>query len=1071
MIEFVFGRQQSEKTEYVIEKMQEALANGKRIILIIPEHQALFWDNLCATRFSPTDALNIESVSFTRLCNSAFRRFGGIAKTYATEAQKMLFMWSAVNAVQDRLSAFRSPEREDRYIPLFKYAASELKLYGVSGEELICAADGMDESAGTLPDRLRDLALISSAYDALLHQSHEDTEEMLDALDALLSENDFFSGSAVFIDSFLTLTPKEKKILHHIFRNADSALITFAMAEEDRKKDSARFISEYVKDVARIANLVGQSIKRTSIGEDRKAEFSYLSANLWNYAAEPFAGETDAVTVIKCADRYDEATLAALRIKALVKEGASFGDIACVAADFESLRKITDIELERHGIPVFVSGKTPVTSQPAVRLLLYASRVVSQGWKGDDIISAARTGLCALTPDETDALEVYTQKWRIRGKARFCIPDGWQMNADGYSESESPRAKSLLALANEAREKIVPPIEAFSEAFPGKVRDICAAAYKLLCDFKVYDQLRLEVAALEGEGRFADAHKKSQVWEALLQVLDILAETVPDEVADSRRFSALFSRVADTCLIGTIPDGIDRVSLGSVGGVRADSVKHLIVLGVKSGEFPRTTAEKGFFSDNDRLLLKKAGIEISPDTASAQHEELFRFKETVCAPKESVTLIIPSDGAQNNPSLGALRVMKLFPGCKTLDFTSPEAQDLIRTEGGKLTDFSTGRLSADLDRVTGEARRRLFDRDLRLTQSRIDCFETCPFQYYCKYILKLDEGDSAELKYGEVGTFVHYVLEHFMREAAEDGGFPISEEAVISRTERIIREYREKIVPRGQSGHIDYMFQRLSASIRLFARSLNEEFAQSLFEPHSFELKVGFSDDLPALPIPLENGHTLTVRGIVDRMDIMRRDGKVYIRVVDYKTGSKVFSLKDALKGHNIQLLLYLFALCNMPKDCSFAKKIAPDGEEIVPAGAVYFSAKPGDIAADDLLGEEDAQKRALDMISRTGIVMGDSAVIEAMDRDMNGKYAPAKYDAKGKLRGSFFEDRDAYDGVQTAINEYVCGVGNKMAEGFAASAPHGFKASSPCDNCSMKPLCRHSEYESTDERRDEGNE
>ena len=74
-----------------------------------------------------------------------------------------------------------------------------------------------------------------------------------------------------------------------------------------------------------------------------------------------------------------------------------------------------------------------------------------------------------------------------------------------------------------------------------------------------------------------------------------------------------------------------------------------------------------------------------------------------------------------------------------------------------------------LDRVTGEARRRLFDRDLRLTQSRIDCFETCPFQYYCKYILKLDEGDSAELKYGEVGTFVHYVLEHFMREAAEDG--------------------------------------------------------------------------------------------------------------------------------------------------------------------------------------------------------------------------------------------------------------------------------------------------------------
>ena len=96
MIEFVFGREPSSKTEYVIEKMKSALENEKRCVLIIPEQQALFWDTVVAERFDATDGFNIEVVSFKRLANSVFRTFGGCAKTYISDAERSLLMWSAI---------------------------------------------------------------------------------------------------------------------------------------------------------------------------------------------------------------------------------------------------------------------------------------------------------------------------------------------------------------------------------------------------------------------------------------------------------------------------------------------------------------------------------------------------------------------------------------------------------------------------------------------------------------------------------------------------------------------------------------------------------------------------------------------------------------------------------------------------------------------------------------------------------------------------------------------------------------------------------------------------------------
>ena len=58
------------------------------------------------------------------------------------------------------------------------------------------------------------------------------------------------------------------------------------------------------------------------------------------------------------------------------------------------------------------------------------------------------------------------------------------------------------------------------------------------------------------------------------------------------------------------------------------------------------------------------------------------------------------------------------------------------------------------------------------------------------------------------------------------------------------------------------------------------------------------------------SGGALKLNGKVDRVDGYCKDGKLYLRVVDYKTGKeKSFSLSDVLDGLDMQLLLYLFTM------------------------------------------------------------------------------------------------------------------------------------------------------------------
>ena len=73
--------------------------------------------------------------------------------------------------------------------------------------------------------------------------------------------------------------------------------------------------------------------------------------------------------------------------------------------------------------------------------------------------------------------------------------------------------------------------------------------------------------------------------------------------------------------------------------------------------------------------------------------------------------------------------------------------------------------------------------------------------------------------------------------------------------------------------------------------------------------------------------------GKIDRIDTCEEENQVYVKVTDYKTGSKAFDMTAFYYGLQLQLAVYLNAALELEK------KKHPN-KEIIPAGIFYYQMK-----------------------------------------------------------------------------------------------------------------------------------
>ena len=152
LLRFIIGTNEEARRKI----LYEDIAKENSAFLIVPEQFSFESEKLLDEFLGIQKSRNVEVLSFSRLCNSIFRKFGGIAGEYTDDTTKLLLMGAALSACEDELKYYKKNVHGAPFIQKLVAADTEFKNAGISPSEL-CAFSG---KGGTLGEKAADLSSI-----------------------------------------------------------------------------------------------------------------------------------------------------------------------------------------------------------------------------------------------------------------------------------------------------------------------------------------------------------------------------------------------------------------------------------------------------------------------------------------------------------------------------------------------------------------------------------------------------------------------------------------------------------------------------------------------------------------------------------------------------------------------------------------------------------------------------------------------------------------------------------------------------------------------------------------------
>lgn len=1080
MLRIWMGRANTGKSRRILEEIRDRRAPA---VLLVPEHASHESEmDLCrvcgaaASRYA-------EVLSLRQLATRVLERTGALADGTLDAGGKLLLMQLALREAAPQLTVYARPSRRAPFLQELVTLCDELTACRVRPEDLGEAAPALEGVSG---EKVRDISLIYAAYLARLKQDGTDRRDRMEKLLEHLEESGYTREKDVYLDGFTYFTAQELKLIGILLRTARSVTVTLLGDGSELE-----MFQQGLRARSRLERLAAENgvpcVSEVMRGKPPATALAHLAEHFFG-PAEPWGGDCAAVELVRAESMFAETEYVAAKILELVRtEGCRFRDIAVAARNLDEYAATIENVFERYGIPVYLSRRSDVLEKPVLSLLAGALDAVTGGYEYEDMFRWLKTGLAGITDGECDKLENYVIAWDIHG-SMWIRDEDWTGNPDGWQEEFTPAQEAALAEINDIRRRVGGPLGRLARGL--KERSGAAEKLRVLWEFleelELARQLEERTACLEALGELQRAREYSQLWELLCDVMDQFADTLADMPLDGEEFARLLKLVLTQYDVGTIPVSLDQVQASQITRNDRHRIRVLFLMGANDHVLPAVQTGAGLFTREDREQLLENGIELAPSGMEVFYMELQNLYAALAQPTERLFISWPTadlTGSPLRPSFVVGRTKALLPGvqetagsAQACRLAAPlPALELAGGErGGPLWSYFAESeryrdALAAMERAAGMERGRLspaavetlYGQSCRMSASRIDKINSCHFAYFMQYGLRAKERIPAGFDASRVGSFLHFVLERVTRAVMDRGGFALVEEKELRRlTDGAVQAYMDEALPGfdKRDERFKYLFRRLRKTVGTIVSNVADELAHSDFTPVAFELGFGEGETMP--PISVRLGDTsLTVAGRVDRVDGWLKDGKLYLRVIDYKSGKKAFDLSDVRHGLNIQMLLYLFALERGGR--------AVFGREIVPAGVLYLPARDVLISRPRGAGPEEVRAAMDRELRRSGLVLSQPEVLRAMEHSAleEPRFLPLTVGKKGGIAG----------GLATAeelgkLGKYV----DRVLEKIAAELRGGNIDADPCyisENdhactyCAFASACNFTDGEGGDHR------
>ena len=354
------------------------------------------------------------------------------------------------------------------------------------------------------------------------------------------------------------------------------------------------------------------------------------------------------------------------------------------------------------------------------------------------------------------------------------------------------------------------------------------------------------------------------------------------------------------------------------------------------------------------------------------------------------------------------------------------------------------------------AARALYGKVLANSATRLELFSSCACAHFLRYGLNLQERVRYEFTPADMGTVIHQALECFSRKLEKRGlswrelSDEFRESLADESLEEITGDYGNTILHSSSRGA--WQIQRIRRILRRTVWVLQEQIRRGRFDPEGAEIAFSMREGLSALQVALSEDETLLLKGRIDRLDVCREENRLYLRIVDYKTGSTSMDLNLLLEGLQLQLAVYLSAALELEQ------RKHPD-LQAEPAGMYYY--RVGDPLIPGTPGEsrEEIRRKILDALKLDGLSRWEGEILSLLDEELisagKSSVIPVSFKKDGALsRTSRAAGEEQFLAIQRFTEKKIREIGRAILEGRTEARPYRLEQKTACDYCPYRGIC-----------------
>ncbi len=1061
------------------------MAENKEIYLIIPDQFSYEYDKKLYKELGSSLFNKLFILSFSKIAKKIIRELGGEEGEYANDVTKRILMHKVLREIKKEKSAvFYSKQLEKRdFIDTSLDLVSDFSHNNIDENTL---ENGLNQLDGMLKEKLTDVKNIVSKYkNSLSNAGLKDSLSDVDIARNLAISSNYFSKIDIFVDEFDGFSADEFSMLELIIKQSSKVCVSLRIGEGENTKtklspfDNVKITEDRLVGFCRDNNISVAFLqaKECEIANPVLQDFSEIV-----FSPKKHSIKNDGVIkIISASDIYKEVEFVASTIRKLIIEnGYKYSDFAVVATETANYKSSVLSIFEKYEIPYFYDLKQGTNQKSLVIFLLSILEcLITRDYKTENILKYVKSNFSFFNDEEIFAIEEYCYKWNVNGK-------DWL----GDFTAKQEKSGENLEFINQIRVKIISPFQWFKTEIKGKNADEIANSFNILLEKICFSQ------QLEGViSHFKEENsqgKNLEVIREFKQIIDLyngiisnIYSVLAGEKITLKEFYELLKSLFFSAQVSLPPQTLDSVIIADLERSRLSNIKVTFILGATEGAFPKMVKEGGIFTEKDKSILSEIGINISkPALWKIAQERLISYS-ALTTPTEKLFISYPlSDikGASKRPAYLVKQIKNMLSSEDFIRTNEVSPTYFAMTKGSaystflenitekndeicaietvlKEDNFYAERLDY-LEKNSGEILHKLTENNGKkifssenffLSPTKIESFYNCPFQFFCKYGLKITPRERVEINPLSKGNIIHFCLEKIISTIDKSGkrtynsGFTdLSEEEILQLIDLNITEYLEKMLGGnfGKSSRFSFLIDKYKQLIFEVVKNIQIEFSQSKFRPADFEFNL-IKNGGSILEITAKNGVKISISGLIDRIDICEENGKNFIRIVDYKSGQKDLDFEDIYSGINLQMILYLYAVT---KGKSSYNGTSPAGLLYFPAQFLEAKINRGDIYDAEKL-EVAISDSKLSTFKMSGLIVDETA-LSLMETEKSGKFIKNKRDKSNILQPNSFEKLSNFAiGKVEELTERIFG-------GEISSIPLKKGEKLTCDYCDYWAVC-----------------